>query len=213
MQRAVSRKLWYEASLLFVALPIIMAFPISAWVKLVSALAAVIYVVATLYTNKQFNRDVLISLGNRPQWRRVLIKFGLFALVSTVLVAYFLPDKLFVVPFEYTLMWLAISVFYVVFSVYPQELIYRQFFFFRYRVLVEKESVFIALNAMLFCLAHLLFWNSIVLALTLAGGFLFAYTFSRSRSLMFTSIEHSFYGVWLFTLGIGEMLAFPMPAS
>jgi hypothetical protein len=28
---------------------------------------------------------------------------------------------------------------------------------------------------------------------------------------MLTSIEHAIYGNWLFTIGMGEMLAFPMP--
>ena len=213
MQQVKKKWLWTEFALLFAVLPIVIALPISPWLKFAMAFVAILYIVAVLRSNNQFKKSALIGLGNSPQWRRLLVKFAVFALISTGLVAYFFPQQLFIIPLEYTLMWLAISGFYVIFSVYPQELIYRYFYFWRYHTLVEKQSLFITLNALVFCLAHLLFWNSLVLALTLAGGFLFAYTFSRSNSLMFTSIEHSLYGLWLYTLGIGEMLAFPMPTS
>jgi membrane protease YdiL (CAAX protease family) len=50
-----------------------------------------------------------------------------------------------------------------------------------------------------------------VLCITIIGGVIFAITFLRTRSLLLTSIEHALYGSWLFTAGMGEMLAFPMP--
>lgn len=58
-------------------------------------------------------------------------------------------------------------------------------------------------------MVHLVFHNALVSVLTLVGGILFGLTYRRTQSLMFTSIEHSLYGVWLFTIGAGEMLAFP----
>ena len=102
------------------------------------------------------------------------------------------------------------SVFYALFSVYPQELIYRYFFFWRYQSLLPTGT-FCVLNALLFSIAHTLFMNSLVIALTFAGGLLFAHTYRKSNSVMVTSIEHAGYGIWLYTLGIGEMLAFPGP--
>ena len=60
-----------------------------------------------------------------------------------------------------------------------------------------------------FSLAHLFFKNTLVLLLTFIGGVLFAITFKKTKSTVLVSIEHSFYGCWLFTIGMGNMLGFP----
>jgi len=93
--------------------------------------------------------------------------------------------------------------------VYPQELLYRTFFFQRYENLFKNEKIFIFINALLFSLAHLFFKNTLVLLLTFIGGVLFAITFKNSKSTVLVSIEHSIYGCWLFTVGMGNMLGFP----
>lgn len=46
----------------------------------------------------------------------------------------------------------------------------------------------------------------------LIGGILFVITYTKSKSILLTSAEHAIYGNWLFTIGMGEMLAFPMPS-
>ncbi|MEM5566908.1 CPBP family intramembrane glutamic endopeptidase [Psychroserpens sp. AS72] len=97
----------------------------------------------------------------------------------------------------------------VFFSVYPQELIYRTFFFQRYQMLFKSQTLFILINATLFSLAHLFFKNGLVMILTFIGGLLFALTFKKTKSTLLVSIEHAIYGSWLFTVGMGEMLGFP----
>jgi uncharacterized protein len=67
----------------------------------------------------------------------------------------------------------------------------------------------IFINAIVFCLAHLFFKNTLVLALTFIGGLLFGMTFYKSKSTLFVTIEHAIYGCWLFTVGMGNMLGFP----
>jgi membrane protease YdiL (CAAX protease family) len=69
--------------------------------------------------------------------------------------------------------------------------------------------VFLFVNGCVFSFAHLFLNNALVFTLTFVGSLLFALTFKKSQSLMLVSIEHSVYGAWLFTLGLGEMLAFP----
>jgi membrane protease YdiL (CAAX protease family) len=147
-------------------------------------------------------------------WRNVsmpmAIRFSGFVIVSSVLVWQFLPEVLFSVVIANPWLWLAVSLFYVVFSVYPQEFLYRLFFFKRYQKLVSNQYLFIGLNAVLFSLAHSFLHNDLVLLLTFVGGILFAITYKKSQSLMLASIEHSAYGIWLFTLGLGQQLAFPV---
>jgi membrane protease YdiL (CAAX protease family) len=65
------------------------------------------------------------------------------------------------------------------------------------------------INGVLFSLAHLFFRNTLVSVLTFLGGLLFALTFLKYKSTLLVSIEHALYGNWLFTVGMGQMLAFP----
>lgn len=156
------------------------------------------------------SKQHLFATPKDTSWRPILTPIGLFLVASTLMVWWFLPEKLFFVVKENPGLWLGISLFYAVVSVYPQELIYRHFFYWRYSHLLSPR-LFLALNAILFSLAHTLFMNGLVFALTLAGGFLFANTYRKTQSLMVTSIEHAVYGLWLYTVGLGEMLAFPGP--
>jgi hypothetical protein len=40
--------------------------------------------------------------------------------------------------------------------------------------------------------------------MSFVGGLLFAYTFTRARSLPLVALEHGLWGDWLFTLGLGS---------
>ena len=98
---------------------------------------------------------------------------------------------------------------YTFLSVWPQEVIYRTFFIIRYADLFPSKGLLIFINAILFSLAHVFFRSTLVLVLTFLGGLLFAWTFLRFRSTILVSVEHALYGNWLFTVGMGQMLAFP----
>ena len=54
-----------------------------------------------------------------------------------------------------------------------------------------------------FGLAHLFFANWIAPVLTALGGVIFARTYSRSGSTMLVSVEHSLWGNFIFTIGLG----------
>jgi membrane protease YdiL (CAAX protease family) len=118
-------------------------------------------------------------------------------------------ENLFIVMRKKPILWITICFFYSFFSVLPQELLYRSFFFSRYNTLFKSPFSLIIINAIAFSLAHSIFNNIYISILTLIGGFVFAATYHKTKSLLFTSIEHAIYGSWLFTLGIGEYLAFP----
>ena len=98
---------------------------------------------------------------------------------------------------------------YTFLSVWPQEIIYRSFFYKRYQDLCSSKIVFMVLNAVIFSLAPVFLKNILVLILTFIGGLLFIYTYTKTKSTTLVSIEHALYGNWLFTVGMGQMLAFP----
>lgn len=200
-----------ELIFLFVLMPFVLLLNIPVIVKVGVILLGVIYMVYTLIRNKLMSKKMLFTLPANSHWKYILLRFVVLVIVTTLLMYFFNAEKLFIVVKKNLGFWLMLSAFYSIFSVYPQELIYRSFFFARYSKLIKNRYLFITVNALVFSLAHLGFKNPLVLLITLIGGVVFAITYSKTKSLMFTSIEHSLYGAWLFTVGAGEMLAFPMP--
>ncbi len=197
---------------LFIITPIILALNIPPVFKVIPVLIGVIYCITLVIKQQLVTLKSLYSINFKRSWRPIAIQLILFAIGSTILMYFFNNENLFIVLRKNWIMWITITLFYSIFSVYPQEFLYRTFFFKRYSFLFKNTAVLIIINALLFSMAHLAFYNLLVLALTFTGGLLFAFTYHKSKSLMLTSIEHALYGSWLFTLGMGEMLAFPMPS-
>ncbi|MXV38623.1 hypothetical protein GO491_08035 [Flavobacteriaceae bacterium Ap0902] len=52
-----------------------------------------------------------------------------------------------------------------------------------------------------------MFQNFIAIGFTFLGGFLFAWRYHRSRSILISCLEYALYGNLLFTIGIGKYLA------
>ena len=48
--------------------------------------------------------------------------------------------------------------------------------------------------------------NRNAVSLAFIGGLLFAYTYAQSRSTFACVLEHSLWGIWMFTLGMGDYL-------
>lgn len=204
-------KLATELFILFIIVPVILAAPITLIFKLSIFIAAIIYVIATSIKNRYFSRQNLVSINFVKSISEIKLRI-LIVLISTFLLMIFIGlENLFIVIKKNPLMWVSISAFYSLFSVYPQEYIYRLFFFERYKVLFNNKALMLVTNALVFSIGHLMFYNGLVLIITFIGGILFATTYMKTKSLLFTTIEHALYGVWIFTLGMGEMLAFPMP--
>jgi membrane protease YdiL (CAAX protease family) len=133
---------------------------------------------------------------------------GLFALLALALVAlavWLTPHTLFDFVRERPRLWLLVMVFYPLVSVYPQEIIYRAFFFHRYASLFPSTAAMTVASAAAFAFGHVMFprpW--VAMGLTLLGGLLFGYHYAVSGSLLLVSIEHALFGQVLFTVGLGR---------
>lgn len=198
-----------ECGLAFFALPALLyvvrhrlAFRI---LLLVLALAAAC--AAWLLADATFDRSRLWSC--RSLRRHLMAVFGCFAPLA-VLVALATataePDRFLVLPLANPIRWLLIMVLYPILAAAPQELIFRVFFFHRYGPLFSSSASLIAVNTLSFGLGHLLYGNWVAVALTTAGGALFAYRYAQSGSLLVVSIEHGLWGDFLFTIGAGWYL-------
>lgn len=199
----------FELFIIFILIPVSFAINYSPWIKLSIGIIGFLYVIYVLLRIEKLKFKMSKHLNWKNFWKTTAIKLFIIAIITTSFVWITNSDLLFAVLLNKPVKWLILLFVYSFFSVYPQELVYRTFFFKRYRLLVKSESLFIFINAILFSLAHLFFNSSLVLLLTFFGGLLFAVTFKKTESTLLVSIEHAIYGSWLFTVGMGDMLGFP----
>ncbi len=111
----------------------------------------------------------------------------------------------FRMPRERPLVWLGVLALYPLLSAGPQEVMYRTLFFHRYGALFGSETARLVASALLFGWAHVLVHDGLAVLLATAAGGLLALTWRRSRSLLLVGLEHSLYGAFVFTAGVGGM--------
>ena len=206
--RSISYR-FIEFFVLFVLIPVSFAFSFSPWIKLGIGFSGFIYVIFVLLKVEKNQFKLASNLNWKRFWRLTLQKLLLIVVLTTLFVWFTNKNALFEVLLTKPLLWVIILFIYSFFSVYPQELIYRTFYFQRYESFFKNKNLYIFTNAILFSLAHIFLKNTLVLVLTFLGGILFALTFKKTKSTVLVSIEHTIYGCWLFTVGMGEMLGFP----
>ena len=112
-------------------------------------------------------------------------------------------ERIFFLVHKMPWLLLIISIFYPLFSVVPQSLIYRSLFFHRYKILFKNDTLQIILSGLFFSFGHILYKNILVLALAFIAGVVYAYHYNKTKSLAMNVFEHSLYGVWLFASGLG----------
>ena len=198
-----------EFLILFILLPVLLAVEISAYVKIGLVLIGFGYLLVLLKRNGQMKFRLQTNIDWSAFWKRTLVTFVCIAIVTSAFVYFKAPESLFYVPLNNPKLFVVILMVYAFLSVWPQEVIYRTFFFERYASLFKDEKLLIFVNAIVFSLAHLFFKNTLVLILTFIGGIIFGLSYLKFKSTTLVSIEHALYGNWLFTVGMGEMLAFP----
>jgi hypothetical protein len=196
---------------LFIGMPLLLISPFPILYALILVVLCLIYIGWQLKSRLGMTKKVFWQVKWSDLWPVITVRFLFFAIATMVFVLYTAPEDLFIVVVQKPLMWVGISIFYTLISTLPQEILYRTYFFARYSDLTQNKYLFILINASVFCFAHIFFMDNLVFVLTFCGGVLFATTYDKSKSLVLTVAEHSFYGLWLFTVGMGRMLYFPMP--
>jgi len=198
-----------EFFIVFILIPISFEIPYDWRIKAGIGFFGFIYVILILLRIEKSSFKISSNLNWNFFWRITLFKFIGIATITTVYMLFVGKDDLFIVVLNKPKMWVVILFVYSFLSVYPQELIYRTFFFQRYGKLFSNNNLFIFINAIVFSLGHIFFKNPLVIVLTFFGGLLFALTYNKTKSTLLVSIEHAIYGCWLFTVGMGSMLGFP----
>lgn len=111
-------------------------------------------------------------------------------------------ERVFAFAHSQPILFAAIVVIYF-FSVVAQEFVYRSFFFWRYENL-GPPWMLLALNAIAFGWAHIVFRSWIPVLATLAGGALFSWLFLQFHSFTGVCIVHMAFGLSIFAMGFGN---------
>ncbi len=158
-----------------------------------------------LLTDRTFEkRQLWNTRGLRREIGPMLARFAILGGLITAAVIVLTPEEAFGLPRERPRLWAAIMVLYPLFSVYPQEVIFRAFFFHRFAPLFRGVWPMILASAAAFGYVHIVFQNAVSVPMTLVGGIMFGFTYARSRSTVAASIEHALYGCLIFTIGLGH---------
>ncbi len=194
-----------EFILLFFGIPVILYFdsfivhPSRILLPVVAAL--IVY----FLTKKDFALKSLVKLRVSKETIRENVWVVLAStLVLTAYVAIFKPENLFNLPRKNPQIWLMLGAFYPVFSAYLQEIIYRTFLFTRYGPLFKKRYWLVLVSGITFSFAHIIYYSPVSVLLTLIAGLYLAYVYEKTRSVLYTAILHSIFGMLVFTIGMGQ---------
>lgn len=207
LTRRSSFKSWLELTLLFLLLPLILwqlNHLITYWVLPILTVIGAICL-WLLISDERFKRFRLTNkLGFNKRIANTLWLFFGVMLGSTLVFALIAPESLFKLPIEGPKTWLLLLFLYPLFSALPQEVIFRTFLFHRYKTILPRKRHRIWLSSTSFGFAHIIYGNWVAVLLSTLAGYCFSKTYAVSRSTLLVALEHSLWGVWLFTLGLGH---------
>ena len=198
-----------EITIIYVGLPLLYRFDYIPIHKAIPLFVVFLLYLIILLTDKSFSKKIL-GFNSFRNWTPVILRMALFFMVCVVTVLLFMPGDIFIIPRQNPLLYVLIFILYPVWSAYPQELIYRAYFYHRFSSVFKNEKLSIVINALLFSFSHIIFNNWIAIGLTFFGSLLFSYTYKRSNSLMVTFIEHALYGNIIFAVGLGKFFYLPL---
>jgi uncharacterized protein len=194
-----------EFSALFIGVPLFIYYRILPNFPIPYLLFAALVAFLVLRSDPSFDFSHLTSWNNtRLHFLPLLVRDAVLLVLLGLAVRLFAPQLLFSLIKQAPRFWLLIMFFYPLLSVYPQELIYRAFFFHRYQPLFGSGILLILASALAFGFVHIIFGNWLAVALCIFGGLLFSFTYQHSGSLLFTCVDHAIFGNFLFTIGLGR---------
>ena len=165
---------------------------------------ATLWAIISLWRDRSFARAEFWNWGAaRAAMPGIVGRFLILSAMVAAVILIFAPEMFLSFPRERPRIWALVMLFYPIFSVYPQELVWRALFHHRYRHALPGKWCLVGASASAFALMHVVFNNWVALAMTMIGGVLFAQTYERTRSTAAVWFEHTLYGCMAFTFGLG----------
>ena len=190
-----------EFFLIFIFLPIIL-FYISE-TKLIFATLYIVFFFS-LWKLKKDNTFNFSRLKNKPDWKFIFLYFLIFSLLGFFYTFFVDKSLFFVFPKESPKVWLLVIILYPLFSVIPQEFVYRVFFLQRYKNILSKNLLMnYFVNSLVFSYAHIVFQNYHAVIITALVSPIFYYSYEK-KSFLTCILVHSIGGLLIFTYGLGK---------
>jgi hypothetical protein len=193
-----------ELTLLYLVLPLLVRARLIPLPRLAVLALVTGYAVLVLSRDRFFDLASLWRGRLRPHLPGVLASAALAGAVIAALVLRLAPDRLLALPRERPAAWALGLLLYPLLSAWPQEVLYRAFFFRRYAVLFPGRTTMVTASALAFAVLHLVYPNLVAPLLSLPAGLLLARRFRPGDGLAPVWLEHGLYGLLLFTLGLGQ---------
>lgn len=200
-----NQRLWAEFVGLFVAPPVLLAVFLPPSAMFLVLLAVTVLGIVLLNRTPSFQWRELSEKWSQIDWRIVLGFAAVTAVANLALVALVMPEAFLNLFRLNPAIWLMVMVLYPFVSALPQEIVFRPLFFRRFGPILPRGVAALIMNAAIFSLAHLLYWNWIVSLMTFVGGLIFAWAYEVRRSFPLAVVLHAVAGDILFTVGTGML--------
>ena len=181
----ISIKFFFSEQKIFVFLPLFLVFFLS------------------IYLLKKTPSFSFNSLKKKIDWNFFFLTSAFFVISGFFYTIILDSNLLFNLPKNYFFLWVAIILFYPIFSVIPQEIIFRVLFFERYSCLFKNQFLYLILNSIIFAYIHLVFQNFHAFFITLITSPIFAYAYIN-KSFKTCFLTHTIGGQLVFTYGLGN---------
>ena len=178
-------KFFFSEQKIFIFLPLFLVFFLS------------------LYLLKKTPSFSFESLKKKTEWKFFFLISLIFAVSGFFYTIILDSNLLFNLPKNYFVLWFAVMLLYPIFSVIPQEIIFRVLFFERYSCLFENRFLYLVLNSIIFAYIHLVFQNFHAFFITLITSPIFAYAY-LNKSFKTCLLVHTIGGQLVFTYGLGK---------
>ena len=167
-----------------------------------------ILLVASLTVSLRFKDDIIKIILPKKKHFLYFIFFDIFLIISMIKLFgddFFLND-LDLKKYYFTSFLL---LFYLLFSVIPQEIIFRFLFFYKYKDYFNKFEILL-LNSLVFSFCHLIYFDIYILLFSFFGNLLFTFNYMKNESLLVVIIEHFLLGQTLIILGFFDNFNFSL---
>lgn len=191
-----------EFLLFFVFVPFLTNWFLDGWYKIFPLFIIAVIFFTLLYKDPEFDNGIFTRI-NREHLKRSVARVVVITLLLIWFTWWIFPDLMLQYPMEDFGGYLITFFVYPVASVLPQEIIYRVYYFHRFKEIVPEKYLLILSNAIIFGLTHWIYGNWVAPIATFLVSWIFIFSYLKSKSLLNVSIEHYFYGLVMFTVGFG----------
>ena len=198
--------LGFEFILLFFVIPLFLyLFPEIVFRPIAFLLPLVLLIFFYLYRAPGFKFMELLKLNiDRKIWFKNLLTIVITGILMLLSVWYFDPANLFNLPRMNLRLWFMLCIFYPLFSASIQEIIFKTFFFRRYRELFRSKTTLIIGSGISFGFMHIVYYSWISMSLSFFMGIYLAMVYEKTGSVLFITILHGIFGIMAFSFGLGQ---------